>query len=255
MISRYEAYMDGIALSSIHPALLITDIQQIQSGISRTTETRANRNGLMELDSKRAKTGCAISFMLRIYDIAERQKVVQEIQRWASGKILETNDRPGQVLYVKCDAFPVIKSAMKWLDVLTVGFYSYENPFWIEKTPANLSLSAGTSGNGNLFVPGNAGSALVEVTVTPGNSTMANCALTVAGRTITLTGVNATSANPLKIRYDDKDIQSIKVGTTSVLDKRTGADDLLAECGKYNACSFTSSASATVQFSCKGVWL
>ena len=255
MISRYEAYMDGIALSSVNPKLLILDIAHAVSAESLTTDSIINRNGLILQKSRRAKTSVSILFELRIYDIAERQQALQEVQRWASGKVLETNDRKGQQLYVHCDSFPVISSALKWTDELQMTFSSYEKPFWLEKTPAVLTLAAGTSGSGTLYVPGNAGKALVEVTVTPSSGTMANCTLTVAGRTITLTGVNATASNPLTIRYDDMDIQSIKVGTTSVLDKRTGVDDLLAECGKTTAFSFTASSSASVSFSVKGVWL
>ena len=255
MRSRYEAYMDGIALSSVHPKILITDISPIISSQSQKTENVANRDGIHLLSNRRAKTGVSITFELRIYDIAERQQAIQEIQRWACGKVLETNDRPGQVLYVSCDQFPYIGSALKWLNTLTVTFSSYDKPFWTEKSASVLTLSAGTSGSGSLYVPGNAGKTLVEATVTPGSSTMANCSLTVGNTTITLTGVDATSASPVRLYYDDRDILHIVKGTTSLLDKRTGADDLLAECGKSNTMSFTASASATVSFSAKGVWL
>ena len=115
-------------------------------------------------------------------------------------------------------------------------------------------MTAGTSGSGTIFVPGNVGKALVEVTATPADSS-ANISLTVGSTTITLTGSNATSSNPLTITYDGNEIQSIKVGTTSVMDKRTGSDDLLAVCGASNTVSFTASASTVVTYSVRGLWM
>ena len=254
MISRYEAYMDGTSLSSIHPNLLILDIGHEVSSFSVSAESIAKRDGLMVLARKRAKTVVTISFMLRIYDIAERQRVLQQIQRWAKGSVLETNDRPGQELYVSCDEFPMIGSARDWLEELTMSFTTYEKPYWMEKTYASVSLTAGTSGSGSLYVPGNAGETFVEVTATP-SSSMANITLTVGNTSMTLTGVSATSSQPITIRYDNQNILHIKRGTTSVLDKRTGSDDLLAECGTPVSVSFSSSVSCTVVFRAKGVWL
>jgi hypothetical protein len=84
---------------------------------------------------------------------------------------------------------------------------------------------------------------------------MANCSLTVGNSTITLTGVDATSSAPVRVYYDDRNILHIVKGTTSLLDKRTGADDLKAVCGSKNTMSFTASSSAAVSFSVKGAWL
>ena len=67
--------------------------------------------------------------------------------------------------------------------------------------------------------------------------------------------VSMAANDTVTITYDENLIQSIKKGNASVLDKRTGADDLLAECGKINRFSVSASSSITAVFSVRGCWL
>lgn len=253
MISRYEAYMDGVALSSIHPDLLITDIRHAVADYDRTTQATVNRDGSRILKNYRNTTGVSIFFRLRIYDISERQKALQKVQQWASGQVLETNDRVGQRLFVHCDKYPVISSALKWLETLSITFYSYEKPFWEEKTESVARLT-GNDEEGSLFVPGNAGDAFVEVKVTP-SATITSLTVMVGDTFITLSGISTNSV--ITIGYDENGNQYIKAGTTSILNKRTASssDDLLAKCGEYNTVSVIASASVTAEFKARGVWM
>lgn len=256
MISRYEAYMDGVAMSSLSPNLLILDISHGTSKISRDTVTLVRRDGSIMVDKTLSAAQVKISFQLREYSIAERQKVCQEVARWAQGAILETNDRPGQRLHVQCDSFPVIGSALKWLDDLSVTFTAYNYAHWEEKTAVSTTLT-GTSGTSTLFVPGNAGKALVEATITPSSGTVNDITLTVGDTSIALVGCGATSSQPVTISYDYIGLLRIKRGTTSVMDKRTAAssDDLLAVCGAVNTFGLTASGAVSAAFSVRGCWL
>lgn len=258
MISRYEAYMDGIALSSVHPELIILDISHNPADKSYNTGMLANRKGLIITGETQQGASVTVLFELHIYSIAERQRAVQEVQRWASGRILETNDREGQQLYVRCTQMPKIESALKWTEPIGMTFTAFERASWEEKTPAVLDIAAGTAGSSSLFVPGNNGKTVVEIEATPAvGSTLDAFSITVGNTTMTFASLGATNANPLIITYDDRLIQSIRCGTTSKMDKRTGesSDDLLAECGAVNDVSFTAGVSTAVTLSAKGVWL
>ncbi len=254
MISRYEAYMDGVALSAVNPNLLITDIQPEVSDIDYEYEQLARRAGGFITKETQEGSSVTITFQLRLYSISERQAAIQEVQRWAKGQILETNDRPGQRLWAKCTSLPRITSAMQWTEEISMTFTAFEHPFWEELTPSVLSLT-GTSQTGNLFVPGNAGETLVEVIATPGSGTLNALSITVGNTTMSFTSLGATASNPLTVTYDGRLIQSIKVGTTSAMSKRTGADDLLAVCGTNNAVSITAGTSSTITLSARGLWL
>lgn len=256
MISRYEAYMDGVAMSSLSPNLLIRDINHGTSKVSRDTVTLVRRDGSIMVDKTLSAAQVKISFQLREYSIAERQKVCQEVARWAQGAILETNDRPGQRLHVYCDDFPVIGSALKWLNDLSVTFTAYNYAHWEEKTAVSTTLT-GTSGTSTLFVPGNAGKALVTATITPSSDTVDDITLTVGDTSIALVGCGATSSKPVTISYDDMGLIRIRKKNTSIMNKRTAAssDDLLAVCWAVNTFSFTASAAVSVVFSVRGCWL
>lgn len=253
MKSRYEAFIDGIALSSVNPNLIILDIAHVVANPSIQTASVAKRNGSIPMDESQNGSAVVITFELHIYSISERQRVCQQVVQWAKGNILETNDRNGQRLHVKCTQFPSISSAVKWTAPLTVTFTAFEHPHWEEKTPSQVQTSA--SGEEILlFVPGNAGDALVEVDIQP-NATTQNITVSVGNTSMTLTGISATASDLVTIGYDDKGFLFIKKGETSLMGKRTGSDDLLAECGKLNTVSFECSADVTVTFKARGLWM
>lgn len=252
---KYEVWMNDIALSSFSKAIYVSAIQYKPAEMEISTNDIANRHGEWIDGIRRKGTTVTVSFIMKKTDIVDRQTVVQAVAGWASKGILKTSDRPWQQLHVRCVEPPFVTDTCDWTQPITMTFQAFEHPFWEERTPAEASLSSGTSGSGTMYVPGNVGSALVEATVTPGSSTVNNITLTVGDTSITLTGVSATSSQPVTITYDENGIQSIKRGTTSILDKRTGSDDLLAECGQLTTVSFTASAAASVSFRARGLWL
>ena len=168
MISRYEAYMDGVALSSISDKLLITNINHEAPKITNRSSQLANRHGLYIYGRYKESARVTITFALRIYDIAERQQACQEVVRWANGKILQTNDRPNQRLRVICETPPVIGSVLNWTNTLSVVFAAYTVPFWEDMIPSSKLVTGDT---GTLYVPGNVPSSIartvVEVSVVP----------------------------------------------------------------------------------------
>lgn len=253
MISRYEAIIDGVALSSLDDRLLILDISHA-SGIENRSVTYAKRDGMFIYDRFVQSASVEIKFELHIYDIAERQLVCQEVARWACGNILQTNDRQNQRLRVICTKMPVIKSAKKWTEELTVAFNSYLIPFWEDE----LISSKATSDASSLYVSGNVPRSIaranVEVEVVP-SATITTITLTCGDTSITLNNISVSASQTLKIDYDENMNLRIKNGSVSYLSKRTGSDDLLAECGASNAISVSADAIVTATFSARGLYL
>lgn len=255
MISRYEVTLNGISLSSIADEIVILDVSYGEPAFSDVRYKTAKRNGSRSDGRIFSSSSVSISFEIHAYDLRDRQAIRNAVCAWAkNGGRLEINDRDGQFLQCECSQFPAVASVRNWTDPFTITFTGNEIPFWQEITPSAVTMTAGTSGSGSLFVPGSADNALVEANIHT-NATITSVSITVNGRTLTLSGISVASNNDIKITYDDKAIQSIKVGTTSLLDKRTGVDDLLAKCGELNTVSFTSNASATVTISARGYWV
>lgn len=256
MISRYEAYLDGVALSSISDKLLILDIAHEAPMFENRSVQFAKRHGLYVYDRYKESATVTITFSLRIYDIAERQQMCQEVARWAmNGKILQTNDRPNQRLRVICETPPVIESALGWTDTLSIVFSGYIVPFWEEAVPVTLTLS-GSSADGSLYVPGNVDMARVECTITP-QETLSEIRIDCESSFITLKDMNVTNEQTVRIYYDDKMNLHIQRGLDSYYSKRSAysSDDLLLECGKNNRVSFDADEIVSVVFSARGLWL
>ena len=255
MTSRYQVTLNGISLSGLSEEIYILDVNYGDPAFNDIRYKTAKRHGSRKDDRIFSSSTVSISFEIHAYDTHKRQAIRNAVCTWAkNGGRLEINDREGQFLQCECMKYPVIESARNWTDPLTIVFAGNEIPFWQERDPKTLALSAGTSGSGSLFVPGSVDDALVEVNI-HANASLSSVALTVNGRTLTLSGLSVASGKDIKITYDERGIQSIKVDNTSLLDKRTGVDDLLARCGEVNTVSFTASASVTVTFSARGYWV
>lgn len=254
MISRYEVTLNGVALSSISADILILDVKYANSSYKRNTYSVAKRNGVRVRRSYMEKSSVTVEFAIRAYDIRERQTVRDAVIKWAKdGGILQTNDREWQRLRCVCDSFPAITSVQKWTETLKIVFSAYVLPFWEECFPTTLELN-GTSESGTLWVPGNADGALIEAEI-KANAALTDVTLTANGVSLVLSELDVASGQKIIISYDDDLIQSIKVGNTSLLDKRSGADDLTANSGEMNDLSFSANADATVTFKVRGLWL
>lgn len=254
MISRYEAYLNGVALSSVSADILVVDVEYSNPNIQSETFTVAKRQGSRVHRSYIEKTTVTVDFVIRSYDTYTRQTICGAVNKWAkNGGILTISDRRGQRLRCVCDTPPTISSALRWGDTLRVVFAAYSLPFWEEVAPSVLRLS-GTQGNGLLFVPGSVDGAVVEATITA-NAALSTVTLGVNGSELVLSGLSVASGQIIRITYDDNMIQSIKVGSTSLLNKRTGADDLLVNCGETNTFTLSADASVVVDFSVRGLWL
>lgn len=270
MISRYDAILNGVPLSSLNANILITDIETVQPAIRYDSFTLAKRHG-SRIYRRYAETAAVnIKFAIRQYDIQTRQEVCNEIIKWArNGGILQTNDRMGQRLRCVCSAFPYVSSALKWTDELTITFTAYLLPFWENTMETIVELtSTGGYSQQTVLIPGNIEAALVSAEVKTAASyptpeegqdpiQVTRLDFEAGSSKITLTGLEIGANQTIKIAYDDNLIQSIKVGSTSLLDKRsTGSDDdLVANCAENVRFRFRSNVEATVTYRLRGLWL
>lgn len=255
MTTRYEATLNNVTLSSLDTDIIIHDISYSNANIKDDTFSVAKRNGVRLLRRSYNPIKVSIAFEIHAYDVAERQSICQTVCAWAkNGGTLKTSDRTGVYLQCVCSKFPSISSAKNWTDELEVEFTAYTIPFWQDNSKTSIALTAGTSGSATQKINGSADGALVEADIVA-NASLTSVALTVNNRTLTLSNLSVSSGSTIKITYNTEGIQSIKVGSTSLLNKRTGVDDLLVNCGENNTFSFTSSASVTVTFKVRGLWV
>lgn len=253
MKMRYACQMDGVELDSLAPSIYITDVVEAAPTLD-TSYVGIAKGGQRILRRLRTTSVVTVSFLIREYDVTRRKAVCQQVADWAQGTFLTINDRPGQRLRVVCSVLPVIRSALKWTDKLTMTFTAYEQPYWEDAIP-NVARLTG-SGNADLRFAGNVKDVPLWAEVTAKDA-VTRVSIAVNGQTITLEGLGMATGDVLRIGYDDHGLQYIRVNEASRLHCRTvdSADDLLLQPMQTNSISLTADGSVSAAFSVRGRWL
>ena len=258
MAFRYqEVWLNDVALSAVHPAVLI---QHIQENPPRMTQKTAARNGSGQwLTSNRIESReIVVSFAIREgIDFMKRAAACSAVAEWAvNGGKLILSDRPGQQIHVACTAVPAVGKLREWTNELTVTFTAYDWPYWMEQIPSTVSGTNMTSGTLTLPVTGTV-PAVLEAEITPASAALTSLTLTGDnGDSIALTSLNVAAESTLKLWYDDLHLLHITNGTTALLNKRTAAsaDDIRLKPG-LRTITVAASTASTVKLMARGVYV
>ena len=248
MISRYEAFMDGVPLSSLDPSIYVLNIQPGNNNPNIRTSNISGRAGSRVIRKNFESVSVTILFEIHEYNTEKRQAVCSKVKKWANGKILSVSDRPGQQLRCVCESYP-IANAREWTEAVSMTFTGYNPPYWENE---NATLVKTTSSK-KAYIPGNAPETLVSAVVTV-NSSISSLTLTTWVKSLVL-AVSAVQNDKIYVEYDENNILHIKKNSTSILDKRTGDDDLTVPCGEFSSFSVTADGSVSAVFEARGCWL
>lgn len=247
MITRYEAYIDGIPLSDLAPEIIVKDIAEKEAKTSETTYMLARGEGSRIFRRARESLSVSVKFEIRAYNVERRQSIMEQVHLWASGRYLSVNTRPGKRLPVIVDDMPVVLSALKWTQEITITFVSRESPFWEDENTTNLVFT-GMSGNGILRPTGSVEKTHVEFVVTnKSNATMDAFSASVGEYTMSFRNLGVLAGESFSLEYVDG-VQILPVESRTV----ESADELWAKCNANNEVSFTASQNAEVVFSVRG---
>ena len=200
MISRYKVWLNDVSIADINPLIYVNDIQY-SLAFDRSTVAKGIKYGSFYRDRTLASSNIKVEIEIDEYNTAIRQQICQDVARWAlAGGWLTTSDRLNQRIYVVCDEPPVISSALKWTEKLTITFTAYGLPLWQSTMPSTVSFY-GTNESGTIINAGNMDS-FVTVEAMAGGST--SQVTFVAGNThITLDGISAEIGDIIAIGYTD----------------------------------------------------
>ena len=256
MISRYEVVLNGQSMSEIDERLLILDVNYPDHEYEMQTSTPAGSESTIVDNRKKGKASVTVTFELHVYDIAERQEVLQRVIAWCkNGGTLQVNDRPEQRLNAICENIPALGSVRDWTSPLAIVFSAYTIPYWEDIEETSVSLQ-GSNTSRTIAVPGLAGETPVNVEITS-SQTITAFAVGAGSNTINVKGISCPPNTPIRIGHDANGLLYIRQNNTSILNKRTAesSDDLKVPCGGNARISVTASASVTAKFSIRGYWL
>ena len=246
--------MDGAPLESISEQLYLADIQEKTPVQSLSLADVMGYDGQRVTEARRRSLEVVLTFQLRLYDPASRQRALSAVCAWCQGRYLTASTRPGQRLRVTCKALPAA-SALKWTETLSASFLAVSPPYWEEERPA----LAGGMGAARLYVPGSAPRCPADVTVTARESLDSLCIQTPLSM-MRFAGLALESGDALRVCHDEagrlrleKQLTGGRVTSAYALRTGDSDDELWIPCGKRS--EITCDGNAHVAVSCRGWWL
>lgn len=251
MARHVEAWMDGVALSSLGP-FLIQGVQEDAPELEQFLAASPGRDGQWLSAQRRRSLTVTLRVAIReLYDLPRRAYAAEQLAAWAQGHALQLSNRPERRLLVRCTGIPALGDVRNYTEELRVVWTAWAPPYWESQTPDRVNL---TGASGTLTVPGTVETP-VCLTVTP-ESALTSLSVTVGGKTITLAELAVPADTALVFDRDECDRLRITSGGVSLLSKRTAAsaDDLIAAPGRV-AISYTANTTCAVNAEARGRWL
>lgn len=255
----HRVALNGVQLDSIDSRIIIKSVEEGAGKESISAVSRASGSGQRITGRRRDTLDIVVKFSLNIdeADMQERSEALEAVNRWASaGGLLTLNYKPGRQIRVILAQAPGAGDPWEWTNVYSLTFRAYGVPYWEDAAGASVRQQGVSSGSLTLGVNGSAETVMDVSFKNTSGSTVNTFSVTAGGKTIALTGLGLANNATLTIDHDENGLIRMKIGSTSVLDKRTAesADDLTVKPGAVSV-SFTAGGAGTIQVTCKGRYL
>lgn len=248
------------SLNGINPqlhseALILNDVRELPPEIQRTVVNVAARNGSRLLRTRAEGLSVSLDFELHELNAAARLELCRYLAYWAApGGWLTLSHRPGQRLWVTCDAPPTLTSALRWTEPITVTFTAWEAPWW-ESVNVTSATGTGRSGHVTIRPPGDQKTCLQwEITA---QTTVTSLTVKTERESIHLRNFTLPPGETLLLDYDDLRLPRLTAQSRSYLAHRTpeSAEDLMLLPGVDNTVTWEADGNVAVKFTARGRYL
>lgn len=159
-----------------------------------------------------------------------RRQIFDDVKTWAltngTGGHLYTSVMPGKRVYIDKVVLPSAGDLFEWTNSFDILFKAYSVPFWTDRTPAKASAGILTKGAVGLDVGGDV-ETVADVTFTnKSGKTINNFAVTAGNSRMVLSKISLGDGKKVEIVHTSAGLLRIRANGSSILEKRTGADDL-----------------------------
>lgn len=234
MILTRRAALGTKQLDEAHDAIVIRGMEPGRTEKKVGTAQRMNGSGSRVTSRNFSMVEAKVTFAINIkkYELEARREAFDAACAWALRKgWLTLTENPGRRLYVNEVVLPEAGDLWDWTKDYTIGLQAYDVPYWQDAEPE--AVIANTISNGSLTVPvnGHVNTVLDATFENKSGKTINKLELTADGNKFTFTDLGLGGSDTMTISHGTNGILQIKIGSTSVLAKRTGADDLIMRPG------------------------
>ena len=260
MLLMHRVALDGTQLDSVDANIMIKGVAT-QQPREADVATSAGYNGQRYLRKRRESLDVTVRVGLKIFDddMDDREELLEAISDWAN-KLpawLTTTQKPNRRIRVDAVKTPAAGDPAEWTNEYTYTFTAYEDPYWQDTSATTKTLTQGSSGSDSITVPGSAES-FADVTIQNKSGTvMDSITVSINGNQMSFNNLNLANNGTLTIDHvltGGVYVIRARIGNTSVLNLRSGADDFITK-GGANAITYSADGSASVSVSVKGRYL
>ena len=257
MILSKRVALGGVQLDELHDAIVI---RSIDPGVTKESVSAVTRMGGFgqrmtgqHWDTLEVSVSYAIDIPKR--EMALRRQIFDAVNAWALKKgWLTVNWLENRRFYVDKVVLPGSGDMWAWTDEFTITFRAYNVPFWQDALPAQVSSGTAASGSVTVQVGGNVQSVLDVTFQNRSGMTINNFWVQANGNRITLSSLGLGGSSALTINHGTDGLLRIKIGSTSVYQKYTGADDLFVNPGNVGV-TFAADRAGTLTVQSYGRWV
>lgn len=256
----HRVALGGIQLDSIDSHIMIKGVATQQAKESDIASS-AGWNGQRFLRKRRESLEVTVRVGLRYFDddMDDREELLETISAWAN-KLpawLTTTQKPNRRIRIDAVKTPAPGDPAEWTNEYTYTFTAYEDPYWQNDTATTKALTQGSTGSDSITMPGSAES-FADVSIqNKSGDTLNTLTVSINGHEMSFTNLNLANNGTLTIDHvltNGVYVLQAKIGTSSVLQYRTGDDDFITKPGA-NAITYTAEGAVLVTVSAKGRYL
>jgi hypothetical protein len=229
MILSRRVALNGVQLDELDDAIVI---QRIDPGTpSRNIGTTSMMGGAgQRITGEHWETlDVVIEYGINLpkRELELRREIFDMVTAWAlAGGWLTVNWLPNRRVWVDKVEISNGGDMWEWTNNYTLTFKAYSVPFWVDETPTTETAQQVASGVLSINVGGNVRSVLDVLFENRSGMTINNFRISAGGNELVLTSIALGGDESLQISHGTDGLLRITAGSRSVLDKRTGADDL-----------------------------
>lgn len=253
MARRLEVWLNRVSLREVDARIIIDTIADSAPEMDIEYGEYAGRAGQRMLSRRRAQRVISVEFRIReLFDLAERQRILDAVNAWAADGWLETNVQDGKRIYVHATGWPGVASPRNYNESFTVDFTASDVPYWESLHPASTTITAGATGSGTIRNGGSI-AAPAELVAVVQSGTLTSLTVGVGATNIALTGLSVAAGGEVRLTHDETGTLSITAGGVGALSARTASsdDELLCAPGP-NSIGYTANTSVALTVTVRG---
>jgi len=257
MILSRRVSLGGVQLDEIHESVVIRSFDPGTASENITAVDRMGGSGQRITGRHRSTLEATLVFAINIpkRELALRRQVFEAVTAWALKKgWLKVNYLDNRRMYVDAVVIPSGGDMWEWTGEYTITFKAYNVPFWQDELPAQAVSGQASSGTVYVDVGGNVQSVMDASFRNRSGMTINSLAVTAGGNRIQLSNLGLGGSGTLAISHGTDGLLRIKIGSTSVYEKYTGADDLYVNPGRV-AVSWTADRAGILTAQSFGRWI